>query len=153
MNKLAILLITVLMMFCDYSKGQTVTGQVTWECILKRKSPDEGVISMKAKIPQGWHMYALGNNAKSPIKMNFKFQLDKSYELVGKVSQPTPRAKFEKVLGIPVTYFENDVEFSQRVKIKGKNSTIRGAIEFMQCSDEICIPPQEFGFTLKIFSL
>lgn len=153
MNKLAILLITVLMMCCGYSKGQTSSGQVTWECILKRKSPDEGVISIKAKIPQGWHMYALGNSPKSPIKMNFKFQPDKSYELVGKVSQPTPLAKFEKVLGIPVIYFEHDVEFSQRIKIKGKNGTIRGTIEFMQCSDEICIPPQEFGFALKILSL
>ncbi|WP_367330819.1 protein-disulfide reductase DsbD domain-containing protein [Sphingobacterium multivorum] len=153
MNKLAILMITVLMMFCGYSKGQTSNGQVTWECILKRKSPDEGEISMKAKIPQGWHMYALGNSPQSPIKMNFKFQPDKSYELVEKVTQPTPLRKFEKVLGIPVTYFENDVEFSQRIKIKGKNGTIRGTIQFMQCSDEICIPPQDFGFALKIFSL
>lgn len=87
MNKLAILMIAVLMIFCGYSKGQTSNGQVTWECILKRKSPEEGEISMKAKIPQGWHMYALGNSFKSPIKMNFKFLPDKSYELVGKVSQ------------------------------------------------------------------
>ncbi|MDR2270299.1 MAG: hypothetical protein LBF27_05270 [Sphingobacterium sp.] len=153
MNKLAILLITGLMIFCGYSKGQNSAGLVTWECILKRKSPDEGEISMKAKIPQGWRMYALGNSPKSPIKMNFTFQPDKSYELVGKVGQPTPRTKFEKVPGIPVTYFENDVEFSQRINIKGKNGTIRGTIEFMQCSDEICIPPQEFGFALKILSL
>ncbi|ULT25793.1 hypothetical protein KUH03_02010 [Sphingobacterium sp. E70] len=77
-------------------------------------------------------MYALGNSSKSPIKMNFKFLPDKSYELVGKVTQPTPLRKFEKVLGIPVTYFENDVEFRQRIKIKGKNGTIRG--QFSLCN-------------------
>lgn len=83
--------------------------------------------------------------------MDFKFQADRSYQLLGNVSQPVPLNKFEKLLGLPVTYFENEVEFGQKIKLKGQNGTIRGTIQFMQCSDEICIPPQEFGFALKIF--
>ncbi|MCW8311180.1 protein-disulfide reductase DsbD N-terminal domain-containing protein [Sphingobacterium sp. InxBP1] len=150
MNRLAILMIAVLMLFGGYSRGQNTAGQITWDCVLKRKSPEEGEISMKAKIPQGWHLYALGNNPKSPIQMNFKFAPDKSYELIGDVSQPQPLRKFEKQLGIPVTYFENEVEFGQKIKIKSKNGTIKGTIQFMQCSDEVCVPPQDFGFALKI---
>lgn len=152
MNRLAILVMTIFMMFCGHSKGQTSTGQVTWECTLKRKSPDEGEILMKARIAPGWRMYALGNSPKSPIKTSFKFQPDRSYQLVGNVTQPTPLRKFEKLLGIPVTYFENEVEFRQRIKLKGKNGTIHGTIQFMQCSDQICVPPQDFGFALKIFN-
>lgn len=150
MSRLAILMITVMMLFSGYSKGQNAAGQVTWECVLKRKSPEEGEISMKAKIPAGWHLYALGNNPDSPIQMNFKFTPDKAYELIGEVSQPQPLRKVEKQLGIPVTYFEHEVEFGQKIKLKGKHGTINGTIQFMQCSDEICVPPQDFGFTLKI---
>jgi len=150
MNRLAILTCSLLMLFSGYIKGQTSSGQVTWECILKRKSSEEGEISMKAKIPAGWHIYALGNNPNSPIQMNFKFLPHKSYELIGPVSQPQPLRKFEKQLGIPVTYFEDEVTFGQKIKIKGKNGAINGTIQFMQCSDEICVPPQEFGFALKI---
>ncbi len=46
--------------------------------------------------------------------MNFKFAPDKSYEIIGDVSQPQTLSKFEKQLGIPVTYFENEVEFGHR---------------------------------------
>lgn len=152
MNRLTILVMAVFMIFCSHSKGQTSSGQVTWECTLKRKSPDEGEILMKAKIAPGWHMYALGNSVNSPIKMNFKFEPDKSYQLVGNVTQPTPLGKFEKLLGIPVTYFENEVEFGQKIKLKGKGGTIKGTIQFMQCSDQICVAPQDFGFSLKIFN-
>ncbi|MNK13024.1 disulfide bond corrector protein DsbC [compost metagenome] len=152
MNRLAILVVTVLMMFCSHSKGQTLSGQVTWECTLKRNSPEEGEIRMKARIAPGWHMYALGNSLQSPIKMNFKFEPDRSYQLVGNVSQPSPLMKFDKFLGMPVTYFENEVEFGQKIRLKGKNGTIRGTIQFMQCSDQVCVPPQDFGFSLKIFN-
>jgi len=150
MNKTTILLITILMLFSGYSKGQDTVGKITWVCILKRNTPDEGEILMKAKIPTGWHLYALGNRPDSPIQMNFKFSPDKSYALIGAVSQPQPLRKFEKQLGIPVTYFEHEVEFGQKIKLKGKNGTINGTIQFMQCSNDICLPPQDFGFSLKI---
>ncbi|WP_353146468.1 protein-disulfide reductase DsbD domain-containing protein [Chryseobacterium sp.] len=151
MNKLAILIMTVFMLFCGHSKAQTFNGLVTWECVVKRKSPVEAEISMKASIPAGWHIYALGNKPESPIKMSFKFEPDKSYQLVGNVSQPAPLRKFEKLLGIPVSYFEDEVEFKQKISLKGKDGTIRGTIEFMQCSGQICVPPQDFGFALKLF--
>ena len=152
MNRLTIFVMTVLMMFCSHAKTQTVSGQVTWECTLKRKSPEEGEILMKAKIRPGWHMYALGNSAQSPIKMNFKFEPDPSYQLLGNVTQPAPLRKFENLLGMPVTYFENEVEFGQKIRLKGKSGIIRGTIQFMQCSDQVCVPPQDFGFSLKIFN-
>lgn len=151
-TRLAILVMTVFMVICGHAKGQTSTGQITWECTLKRKSPDEGEILMKARIAPGWHMYALGNSPNSPIKTNFKFKPDSSYQLLGTVTQPTPLSKFVKQLGMPVTYFENEVEFGQRIKLKGKNGTIRGTIQFMQCSDQVCLPPQDFGFALKILN-
>ncbi len=150
MYRLAILMMSLLMLFRGYTKGQTSSGQITWECILKRTSSDEGEIIMKAKIPAGWHLYALGNSPNSPIRMNFKFIPDKSYDLIGAVSQPKPLRKLEKQLGVPVTYFEDEVTFGQKIKIKGKNGSVKGTIQFMQCSDEICVPPQDFGFSLKL---
>ncbi len=150
MYRLAILAISLLMLFSAYTKGQTSSDQITWECILKRKSSNEGEIFMKAKIPAGWHLYALGNNPDSPIRMNFKFTADKAYELIGAVSQPKPLRKLEKQLGIPVVYFEDEVTFGQKIKIKGKNGVVKGTIQFMQCNDEICVPPQDFGFALKL---
>lgn len=151
MNRLAILMMMVFMLFCGHSKGQTSAGQVTWECTLKRKSADEGEILVKGKIVQELQMYEFGSTTKSPIKMSYKFQPDNSYQLVENISQLQPLRKFEKLLGIPITYFENEAEFDQKIKLKGKDGTIKGAIQFMQCSEQIYFVPQDFGVSLKIF--
>ncbi|PJJ66425.1 hypothetical protein [Chryseobacterium geocarposphaerae] len=151
MNRLAILMMMVFMLFCGHSNGQISAGQGIWECTLKRKSADEGEILMKGKIVPELQMYEFGNRTKGPIKISFKFQPDNSYQSGENISRLQPLRKFEQLLGIPVIYSENEAEFDQKIKLKGKDGTIRGAIQFMQCSEQIYVVPQDFGVSLKIF--
>jgi thiol:disulfide interchange protein DsbD len=71
--------------------------------------------------------------------------LDGAPNEVGKVI-----SKNEEVWGGVVRYFENKVEFVQKVKIKGGKTKLAGKVEYMVCNDEKCLPPAETEFTVAI---
>ena len=59
--------------------------------------------------------------------------------------------KHEKVFGVDVMYYNNEVDFVQMVKVKGNIDTnIRGTIKFMVCNDNQCLPPKEIHFQLLL---
>lgn len=142
-------LLLLLLVFRSEGYAQVVDGTIRWECILKRKSPEEAEIVMKAHIPEGWQLYALGNNADSPIKMTFDFAPSASYKRIGVVMQPQPLTKYDSLLGISVRYFKGEVDFRQEIRLTGKKGAIKGTIAFMQCSDQVCLPPQTIAFNIN----
>ncbi|MFZ4928099.1 hypothetical protein [Chryseobacterium sp. Mn2064] len=152
MNKAIFLVATLLMIFCGYVKGQTTIGQLTKEYTLKSKSFTESGSLVKSNITPSWDYYTLGNILKSPDNLKLTFQSERSYELVLGVDQATSIRKFEKLLHIPTTYFETDLDLEQALKLKSKNGALKGAIQLMQCRDQFNVPSQDFGFALKIFN-
>lgn len=141
-------LLLLLLIFGSEGYAQVADGSIRWQCILKRKSAEEAEIIMKARIPDGWQLYALGNNADSPIQMAFNFVPSASYKRIGAVAQPQPLTKFDSLLGIAVYYFKEAVDFHQKIQLTGKKGAIKGTITFMQCSDQVCLPPQTIAFNI-----
>lgn len=150
MNTVKIIIASLFLTMSGYAKGRDATGKVIWECILKRRNNDDGEIHMKAKLADGWRIYALGNNPKSPIIMNFNFSSNKAYQTIGEVTQPTPLSKYDDLMGMHISYFEQEVLFKQKVKIKLNSGKIVGKIEFMICNNQVCLPPQTYHFQLAI---
>lgn len=148
--KLTITLSMFIAFFTNYTSAQSFSNHVTWHSELEIISTYEAEISMVATIEDGWHIYALHNRVDSPIQMDFNFEPNKSYQLLGEVIQPDPKVKFEKLLGFNVSYFDTKVKFTQRIKRTGKDGSISGLIEFMACSDTQCLPPQTIDFALIV---
>lgn len=147
MDRLAIIMIMIFTLFCGHSKGQTSTGLGNMEYMIKRKSLDVAETSIKTKIVPGWNTITFNTRFENPVKMSFKFTPDRSYHLESQVSL----RKFEKLMGIPITYLEDDTNLKQKIRLKGKDGTINGTIQLMQCSDQTFMQSQEFGVALKIF--
>jgi DsbC/DsbD-like thiol-disulfide interchange protein len=124
---------------------------VKWAYAAKKTSPTEAVVFLKATVQDGWHIYSQYVKDGGPIKTSFTFSPSKAYSLVGKPVEPKPVTKFEKAFGMNVSYFEKEVVFQQKIKLKSPNATVvKGQLEFMVCNDKKCLPPEDVNFTIPV---
>jgi hypothetical protein len=70
--------------------------------------------------------------------------------LAGKVSEPAPLTRFEDAFGIDVRYFENEVIFRQKIRLKSAKPVIKGKLTYMACNDRQCLPPAEVAFSIPV---
>ena len=128
-----------------------IDAPVRWSYAAKRVSPTEAVILVKATIEPGWHIYSLNVKEGGPIKTSFDFEKSKDFTLAGKTTEPKPMAKFEKAFKMNVTYFEKEVIFQQKIKLKSANATtVKGKLEYMVCNDIKCLAPEEVAFSIPV---
>ena len=128
-----------------------IEAPVKWSYAAKRISPTEAVVLLKATIQPGWHIYSQTVKEGGPIKTSFVFTPSKEFTLVGKAIEPKPATKFEKAFKMNVSYFEKEVIFQQKIKVKSANTiTVKGKLEYMVCNDIKCLPPEEVNFTVAV---
>ncbi|MFC3198527.1 protein-disulfide reductase DsbD domain-containing protein [Parapedobacter deserti] len=127
-----------------------ILDPVKWQFGAKKISDGEAVVFMKATIEDGWHIYSQHVEEGGPIKTSFAFAPSADYALVGKPAEPKAKSKFEQAFGMDVAYFDKEVVFQQKVKLKKGTTTVRGTVEFMACDAERCLPPDEVEFAVAV---
>jgi hypothetical protein len=142
---LAVLLLTTF----TATKAQILTP-VHWTYGFKKLSTTEVVVFMKANIDEGWHLYSQTVKEGGPVKTTFTFPSAKEYSLIGKTIEPTPITRNEKVFNMDVSFFEREVIFQQKIKLKAGQATIKGMIEYMTCNDKQCLPPEDLNFSIPV---
>ena len=123
---------------------------VKWQFGAKKINNDEAVVFMKATIDKGWHIYSQNIEEGGPIKTSFTFSPSNEYALIGKPAEPKPKSKHEEVFGMDVSYFDKEVVFQQKIKLKKGSTTVKGAVEFMACDANQCLPPDEIAFAVAV---
>lgn len=123
---------------------------VKWQFGAKKINDSEAVVFMKATIDNGWHIYSQNIEEGGPIKTSFTFSPSPDYALVGKPAEPKPKTKHEEVFGMDVSYFDKEVVFQQKIKLKKGATTVSGAVEFMACDANQCLPPDEVEFSVAV---
>ena len=138
---LAILLLTM-----TIAHAQMV-DPVKFSASLKTGSTAEGEIVFSGNIDEGWHVYSTDLGSGGPISASLNVNKLDGVELVGKL---TPKGNevsvFDKLFEMKVRYFENSVQFVQRVKFTKSDYNIDVYLEFGACNDESCLPPSEVSF-------
>ena len=128
-----------------------IENPVKWAYAAKRISATEATVYVKATIEDGWHVYSQHIEEGGPIKTSFSFAPSKQYSLVGKTAEPKAVVKFDKQFKMNIGYFEKEVVFEQKVKLKSAGAvTVKGKLEFMVCNDHKCLPPDEIAFTVPV---
>jgi len=123
---------------------------VKWSYTAERTSKTEGIVYITAKLDKGWHLYSQFVKAGGPQPTKFRFEKSKVYDLVGNTIEPEPVVRLEPEFMMEVGFFETSVTFQQKVKLKGKRASVKGAVKFMVCNDNQCLPPEEVKFTIDI---
>ena len=127
-----------------HSFGQEI---VTWNNFYDISSKK---IEMTASMKDGWHIYSLDvDESIGPIATSFEFETSESYEVVGGVNQPEPLMEYDANFEGDLRFFENEVTFTQEINVKKKDD-LKVVVTFMVCNAEMCLPPVDQEFIIKI---
>lgn len=138
--------LALLMLFTIWANAQMLEP-VKFSTQLKTNNTAEGEIVFSGKIDKGWHVYSTGLGADGPISATFnKVKLD-GVELVGKLKAVGREINnFDKLFEMNLRYFENSVQFVQKVRFTKPTYTIDTYLEYGACNDQNCLPPTSVEF-------
>lgn len=114
---------------------------------LKITSETEAEIVFTGSIEKGWHVYSTELGDDGPISATFNLDTSNHVEIVGKL-QPVGKeiSIYDKMFEMNVRYFEDTVQFIQKIRFTGSDYFIEGFLEFGACNDESCLPPTQIPF-------
>jgi len=141
---------TLVLSFIALATRAQILTPVHWSYGAKKLNNNEALIFIKATIDDGWHVYSQYVKDGGPIKTTFTFPASPDYTLVGKTVEPTPITKNEKVFKMDVSFFEHEVIFQQKIKLKAGQATVKGTLEYMTCNDHQCLPPDDIDFSVPV---
>ena len=132
----------VLVMLVSILANAQMLEPVKFTSQLKTNKTAEGEIIFSGKIDQGWHVYSTGLGAEGPISATFNKVKLSGVELVGKLqARGKEISNFDKLFEMNLRYFENSVQFVQKVKFTEPTYTIDAYLEYGACNDQNCLPP------------
>ena len=113
-------------------------AQVKFTASMQQTAPDEITISFSGTMAKGWHVYA-PEEKHGPIAASFNVDKIEGAKVEGPLKANRPATKkFEAVWNGEVAFYENNVVFSQKVKLTGREYKIEGYFEYGACNDETC---------------
>ncbi|MEI9918155.1 MAG: cytochrome c biogenesis protein CcdA [Bacteroidota bacterium] len=127
-----------------------VRTPVKWNFSADAISETEAHLTFTATLDSGWHIYSQFLGEDGPLPTTFTFVPSKKYKPVKKVEELSkPVKSYDKTFMMDIVWFEKVAVFRQKVKLQAPSATIEGKIEFMVCTDEMCLPPDEVSFQLE----
>lgn len=145
-----ITLILSLIFFSAVGAFAQLESPVSWSYVAKKTSKTEATIYIKATIEDNWHLYSQNVKPGGPSKTTFTFTKSKDYTLVGSTVEPKPIVKYEKVFKMDIGYFQDEVVFTQKVKLNKATTAIKAAVNFQLCDDKQCLPPTDVTFSIPV---
>ncbi len=138
--------LALLMLVTLLANAQMLTP-VKFSAQLKTNNTAEGEIVFSGKIDKGWHVYSTGLGADGPISATFNVNKLDGVVLVGKLKPVGHEiATFDKLFEMNLRYFENNVQFVQKVKFTKPDYVIDVYLNYGACNDQNCLPPTDVEF-------
>ncbi len=111
---------------------------------LKTDGTAEGEIIFSGKIDKGWHVYSTDLGNSGPIEASLTVEKAEGVELVGKLKPVGNEiSKFDNLFGMKLRYFENSVQFVQKIKFTKAQYHISCYLTYGACNDQNCLPPTD----------
>lgn len=141
-----IILSAVISVACAFAQNP-----IKWRSSVAMTNATEGVITMKAIVQPGWHLYGVDLPKGGPKSTTFDFSQSTDIELTGKITPSVkPTTTFDQMFQLELNWWETTVTFTQAFKVTGKSPNIKGVITYMGCNNETCTPPRKENISLTI---
>ena len=145
-----ITLILTLVFFTAVGAFAQLEDPISWAYKATRISKTEVLVSFKATIEDGWHLYSQNVKPGGPNKTTFTFAKSKDYTQVGTTTEPKPIVKYEKVFKMDIGYFQDEALFTQKIKLNKNTTIIKATVNFQLCNDTSCLPPKDVSFSIPV---
>lgn len=131
--------------------AQVIRDAVTWSRSVEDKSPMEKVLVFTATVKDPWHLYGTELPKGGPTPTHLLVDKIEGAELVGGLtSTQKPIEKYDPNFEMTLRFFSGKVTFRQKIRITDpKKFAFVGAIRYMACNDEQCLPPANWEFTVQ----
>lgn len=138
----------------------SVTGPVSaqilepakWSFKTIRLNDTIAELHINATMEPGWHLYSQFTPKGGPLSTVITFEPAKTYQLIGKPSEPKPVTEKDEYFDVDVKYFrEKVVTFKQKVLIRSQKAfEIKGNIDGQACNEGTCVQVgTDFTFSLE----
>ncbi len=134
--------------------GDSWKNYVTWSFSVKYESNCEATLTATAKLAKHWHIFSITHDPNKAdfigVPTTLTFSESKNYSLIGGVKESKKPIEFKDEFGVQI-YFDGEVTFSQRIKIKSDGAfDIKMEYEFQICDENGCLFPPAPDHTYKI---
>lgn len=131
--------------------AQVIRDAVIWSRSVEDKSPTEKVLVFTATVKDPWHLYGTELPKGGPTPTHLLVDKIEGAELVGGLtSTQKPIEKYDPNFEMTLRFFSGKVTFRQKIRITDpKKFAFVGAIRYMACNDEQCLPPANWEFTVQ----
>lgn len=152
--KRLLLLLPLLFLILPASFAQQVKDVISWQYDAKKTGDSTFDVSVTATIKEGWHIYtATPGGDGSQVPTQVKFDKNPNVKLVGKTTNNGKAVNEEiKELEYSIQYYKGKITYLQKI-VATANTTLKGAIDFQICNDEMCLPTPPQKFQVKIEGL
>lgn len=121
-----------------------ILDPITWKATVEGNSTASATIRLSATIEEGWHLYSLDLPEDGPNSTEISFKLPDGVTPDGPLTPSRkPIEKYDDMFSLNLSWWENSVTFTQKVKISDeKTHTVGIEVAFQGCNDETCIAPK-----------
>ncbi|HKK75327.1 MAG TPA: cytochrome c biogenesis protein CcdA [Saprospiraceae bacterium] len=146
------ILLLVSLVFAYLSAQAQFPTPVSWSAKWEAVSDTEYELIFTAEIDPGWNIYSQYLESEDgPIATQLNFTSPDGLETLGKSTEEGIIKKgYDDIFQMNVTKIFDQAVIRQRVKLSDLPKTIDGYITYMVCDDEMCLPPTDYEFSLKI---
>ena len=124
---------------------------INWETSVEKLSETTYILTTKASIEKGWHLYSQEVPEEGPIPTIFNYDtLEKTFTLIGKTLEGKGHVIDDPVFNMKIKFFENKAVFKQKVTLTAAVDKINATVAFMVCDDTRCLPPTEVDLVFII---
>jgi len=139
------------MLYCSIAVVAQVPKPVKWDFKVASVSGGEATLVFTAALDEGWHIYSQFLQEDGPLPTTFTFTPSKDYTLVGQVKEESQGVKsYNEIFMMDIVWFEKTAVFVQKIKLQAPQAIVRGKVEFMVCTEEMCLPGEAVPFSLDV---
>ena len=156
-RRLATTLLLPLALLLTSLRGQAQIARdaVSWSHSGEDKSPTEKVSVFTAKLKGDWHLYGTELPSGGPTPTTLVVDKIAGAQLVGKLTPSRePIEKHDPNFDMLLRFYAGEVSFRQTLRITDpKAFAFSGAMRYMACNDDLCLPPAKWTFDIALKEL
>ncbi len=164
MAKLTKILLCIFLMFSTMSQAQLGNlnstdkpiEPVEFKTEVIKNSDSLYTIKLTALLEKGWHIPSQrllkpDEIGPEPTQLNFSYDAA-DYKLIGSTQEPEGIEIFDEIFQADLKYFEDQVSFTQQVKLINAAAPLELELLYMICDDEKCLPQDQRRFTFALIN-
>jgi len=135
---------------------QGLFDPVKWTASVEKTSDNAFDLLIKANIQDGWYIYSQNiEGDDGPVPTTFYWDNNDAVNVEGAAKEESDYmvSGIDKVFEMEITKYKKEVTFRKNMMVSDLNKSLTGAVEFMVCNDERCLPPAEVPFKVNFANL